>query len=260
MVQSVDEQFRRVFDSLLERVQTEIRTHSSQGLEQLDLAIEGFATREAELVALVEQARSEGYQSGLQAGRTEEAGQQQARTAETVAGAVADGIQSALSRALAAVRSLDEATALSQTLETLVAAIRAHSRHAGLFLLRNGRLRSWGAAEFSTSDGQPVTDLNPDEAGVIADAVRTGTPHLATSADRWPSFVDQSSAGVFAAVPLIMNGQVIAVLCADHGSSIEGTQLALTCELLARHAAQHLESLTARRLAQTGAPQSAAAS
>jgi hypothetical protein len=218
MAESVDELFRRVFDSLLERVQNEIRSHA------------------------------------------EAAAQAERRTAEAVLQAQTQASHDTLSRLVTSVRALDDATALSQTLETLVSAVRPEARRAGLFLWRNDRLRAWGTAEFEAADGQPATDLKPDEAGVIADAVRTATPHLATSPDRWPAFAGVPANGVFAAVPLIMNGQVIAVLCADHDSMTEGTHLALTCELLARHAAQHLESLTARRLAQTGASQGVAAS
>src|SRR4051812_17618328 len=164
MAQSVDEQFRRLFDSLLERIESEIRAHASEGAEQLRQTVEGLGAREAELV---ERTKNETFEA----------------------------TQLLLSRLVTAVRALDEASALSQTLETLVSAIRGEARHAGLFLWRNDQLRSWGSAAFTSSDGIPVIDLNPDNAGVIADAARTGSPRLATSSDRWPTFADPAPDG-----------------------------------------------------------------
>jgi hypothetical protein len=234
MPESIDEQLRRVFDSLLERVQTEIRGHASDGLDQLHHTMELLRSREA---TLVEKGRAEAFEAGLRQGKDD-----------------------VTTRLLAAIRSLDDATALSQTLEIMVSAVRRDARHAGIFLWRNDRLQAWGAAEFTSDTGQAVAELNPDDAGVIANAFRTGLPQLATSADRWPSFGRELPTGVFAAVPLIMSGHVIAVLCADHASASEGTHLAITCELLARHATQRLESLTAQRLAQMGSLLTTAAS
>src|SRR5689334_10402866 len=98
MAESVEEQFRRVFDALLERVQTEIRSH------------------------------------------TEAAAQAERRTEEAVVQAQTQAAHLTLSRLVTAVRALDEATALSQTLETLVSAVRPEARRAGLFLWRNDRL------------------------------------------------------------------------------------------------------------------------
>jgi hypothetical protein len=259
MAHSVDEQLQLLFDSLAERIQTEIRAHASQGRDQLVEALEDLKSREADLV---NRTRSEAFDKGLQQARAEaraEAAVEASRATAAAATARSEAVQTTLSRLVIAARALDETSALSDTLNALVDAVRRESSRAGVFLWRQDRLRAWGSSAFTTSDGQPLTELDADASGVIAEAARSGLPRLATSPDGWPAVGGQPE-GVFTAVPLVMNGEVIAVLCAQHSPAEEGTQLALTCELLARHAAQHLESLTARRLALAVAPQGVAAS
>ena len=61
------------------------------------------------------------------------------------------------------------------------------------------------------------------------------------------------------AVPLVMNAQVIGVLCGEQLSADDrGQWLATMYEILARHAARVLESRTALRLAQLGSHPAAA--
>jgi len=61
------------------------------------------------------------------------------------------------------------------------------------------------------------------------------------------------SASAFVAVPVTMNGQVIAVLCGEQSDGHEGSERLLAVfEVIARHAARVLETLTALRLAKLG--------
>ena len=160
-------------------------------------------------------------------------------------------------RLLRAVRSLDAATSLSQALDGAGRGCprggRPHGdlpvawRHAPR--LESRRLRRHAAARRPSRS--PLA-----EAGVTADVVGSGlSQRIAATADRRPAFAGAATAGVFVAVPLAMNSQVIGVLCGEQlSTSDEGQWLAMTYEILARHAARVLESRTALRLAQLGSP------
>ena len=67
-----------------------------------------------------------------------------------------------------------------------------------------------------------------------------------------PAFVNLSEDGRALAVPLVMTGQVFAVLYVDEGAGQSAARKSwpATIEVLARHAARALEAFTASRLAQ----------
>jgi len=163
-------------------------------------------------------------------------------------------------RVLHAVRALDAASSLSQTLDALFTAARAEARRVAVFVVRGDLLRSWNHAGFDVVPGGSSFDLPLADAGLIADVVRSSTSRRITAGNAArPAFAATSSARPLVAVPLSMHGQVIAVLCAEEDAG-SADALTPTFELLARHAARVLESLTALRLAQlvppagTGAP------
>ncbi|MEQ1729921.1 MAG: hypothetical protein ABL982_16265 [Vicinamibacterales bacterium] len=159
-----------------------------------------------------------------------------------------------------AVRALDTASSLSQTLDALFAAARAEARRVVVFLVRGDALRTWNHAGFDGLPSGSTIDLPLADAGLVADAIRAaGSSRLGADSAARPAFAATSSAGPLVAVPLSMNGQVIAVLCAeeDAGSS---DSLTSTFEVFARHAARVLESLTALRLAQLAPPPAAGSS
>ncbi len=164
-------------------------------------------------------------------------------------------------RVLHAVRALDTASSLSQTLDALFAAARAEARRVAVFLVRGDILRTWNHAGFDALPGDSTFELPLTDAGVIADAVRCAeSRRLPADGAARPAFAAASPARPLVAVPLAMNGQVIAVLCGEEDAG-SADSLTPTFELLARHAARVLESLTALRLAQlvppagTGLPQ-----
>lgn len=162
-------------------------------------------------------------------------------------------------RVLHAVRALDASSSLSQTLDALFAAARGESSRVVVFLVRGDVLRSWSHAGFDGAGVVATFDLPLADAGFIADAVRSASSRRlpADSAGR-PRFAS-SSTGPLVAVPLAMNGQVIAVLCAEEEPGTADS-LTPTFEVLARHAARVLESLTALRLAQLAPSAGAGAS
>ena len=163
-------------------------------------------------------------------------------------------------RVLQAVRALDAAASLSQTLDALFTAARAEARRVAVFVVRGDLLRTWNHAGFDAVAGGSSFDLPLADAGLIADVVRSSTSRRITAGNAArPAFAATSSARPLVAVPLSMHSQVIAVLCAEEDAG-SADALTPTFELLARHAARVLESLTALRLAQlvppagTGAP------
>ena len=237
-----------------------------------------FARRE---VDIREQARQGGYNEGVADARAEALAIQEAHETVAQASAVAaaqaadehaaqlarhasastDIVQQARAaqeRLLHAVQALDATSSLSQTLDVLTAAAQTEAGRVAMFLVRGDVLRAWGHSGFDAVDAAQA-DVPLDAAGIAADAVRTGASQRTVSASGRPAFAGASGSGAFVAVPLMMNGQVIAVLCGDDDACVdEGASLASTYEVLARHAARVLESLTALRLAQLGTPAGAA--
>ena len=162
-------------------------------------------------------------------------------------------------RVLHAVRALDAAASLSQTLDALFTAARAEARRVAVFLVRGDLLRTWNHVGFDAVPGGSSFDLPLADAGLIADVVRSAASRrIPAGSDARPAFAATSSATPLVAVPLSMNGQVIAVLCAEEDAG-SADALTPTFEVLARHAARVLESLTALRLAQLVPPAGAGA-
>jgi len=162
-------------------------------------------------------------------------------------------------RVLHDVRALDAASSLSQTLDALFAAARAEARRVAVFLVRGDLLRTWNHAGFDAVPGGSSFDLPLADAGLIADVVRSSASRrIAAGNAARPAFAATSPASSLVAVPLSMNGQVIAVLCAEEDAG-SADALTPTFEVLARHAARVLESLTALRFAQLVPPAGAGA-
>ena len=164
---------------------------------------------------------------------------------------------------LESLSSLDAATSLTHTLDALVAAARPQADRLALFLLRGDTLRAWSHFGFDAMhDFGAPTEFALAHAGLLADAVRSCTAQSIVGADgRRPTFAGAASqSGTLVAVPLMMNGQPIGVLCGEHVSAADsGRHLTAVYDVLARHAACVLESLTALRLANVSAHAAVAA-
>jgi len=185
---------------------------------------------------------------------------QDAESARAAAQAAEGRIERAsVERLLAAIRALDGTTSLSQTLDALASAARAEADRTAVFLVRGESLRAWNHAGFAAIPDAGTFEVAGADAGVALEAVRTARAQRVNGeAAGRPAFAGSDS-GAFVAVPLSMNGQVIAVLCGDQAAATDqGEWLAMHYEVLARHAARVLESLTALRLAQLGAHPAAA--
>jgi hypothetical protein len=162
-------------------------------------------------------------------------------------------------RLLRAIRLLDDATSLSQALEALGVAAKAEADRFAVFLPKGDALRAWSHAGFPALERASSSDVPLPEAGVAADTIHTGQARqVEPGGNGRPLFAGVDSAdavSVFVAVPVTMNGQVIAVLCGEQADGRAGSERLLAVfEVIARHAARVLETLTALRLAQLGSP------
>ena len=253
---SFDEALKRVLDSALQELTvlaSDERTRArEQGAEEGRAAglkdgrdegrTEGHRDgREEGRAEGLEEGRAEGLAEGLKdgreqgltlgraEGREEAARESQAALSAAVAAARAESVVSlaANTRLLDAIRSIDEARALGDVLETLAASSAAEAGRAGVLLVRNGRLAGWTFHGFDSSLGAPSSvDLAMGETHTLAG----GRDHLD--------------------VPLTIFGETVAVLYADPGDTRESLPRE-TIEILARHGARALEALTAIKAARS---------
>jgi len=238
---TLDEQLRRAFETLAERVRDEVAARGRTLVDELTAAAE--AAR-AEAVA--------GAAKDAQSAAEREAGErlsQRLAAAETTLRADAQRREAAAAtRLLAAIQAMDRGQSLSDILNALVDGTAAEAKRAAMFLRKDGRLQSWRLAGFGDT-GQGGIDLPMPESGMLGEAIRTGALVKDGVA---PAFAALPPDRPAAAIPLVMSGQVFAVLYVDQGDSHEigGESWTATLEVLSRHAARALEAVTALRLAQ----------
>jgi hypothetical protein len=218
--------------------------------EARDAAVQEASARaraDAEALAHVEIARLEG--------RLEEMNEASASLARDHAADVAANV-AARQRLVDAVRALDRASSLSDILNALVDGASLEAARVGLLLVRNGELRGWRFAGFGPAmEPARSVAVRAEDNGIIAEAVRTGVAVSsdATSALAAPAFAELPGDRERLAVPVIVSGDVAAVLYADQGSGepTDGRSSTLrwpaALEVCARHASRCLEAATAIR-------------
>jgi hypothetical protein len=243
-----DERLHRAFDALAERLQQDIA-------EQLSAARIGLAgsvradwdgavadaTREARIVA----EREVGERLATEIVRREHGAR-----AESLASRIA-----AADRLTEAVRALDAVQSLSEILDVLVTTSSVEAGRAAIFLPQGSTLKGWRLAGFEAVASGSSVELPFADGGMIAEAGETGRSiRLEAGAPRGtlvPSFVELRDQSRAVAFPLVMTGQVFAVLYADdEGREPDGQPWPASIEVLSRHAARALEAITATRLAQ----------
>jgi hypothetical protein len=163
-----------------------------------------------------------------------------------------------LERLLSAVEKLDVAASLREALDALAAGV-ADEAPRSIVMIVNGRvLRGWRASCPDAPAEFAKLELPLEFAGPLADPVFTGAVvpvqanALSESTRGALSFLqlDEEQAGL--AVPVTVDGRVVAVVYADDGARSDrevpgGWPEAI--QVLARHAASVLAALTARRAA-----------
>ena len=168
-----------------------------------------------------------------------------------------DGCQSELaaaSRLLDWVRALDDCRTLTAVLEVLLEAAAGEAPRVALLVAGGDRLRGFGFKGFEIADARQI-DIGMADAGVAGAAAQA----RARVAAAYPAAPGEVQPPVFAAwdgerlataTPVLVGGEVVAVLYADaprtDGLSATSRWPAIV-ELMVRHAGRCLESLMATR-------------
>lgn len=255
----LDDRLRNAIAAALDDAAGRIAATVSAHLEDLrDLDNSDTHDHEAALEEAVNAAR-------LSAQETLRASLEQARTeaSQRVEQAYEDGAASALTQErasqrgriegmLTAVRGLDQATALGDALDHLAQGLAAQAPRSAVFVVRH-QLTGWRLQGFGEHDAAPRRLMLPlAEAGVLAAAVERGRAVSTREMQgEGPGFAAVDAGQVGLAVPVMVGGTAIAVTYAE-GPASETDGVALgswpeVMEVLARHAARCLESLTAKR-------------
>ena len=149
-----------------------------------------------------------------------------------------------------AFRAIDEARSLSEILDALTASAGRQATRAALILVRGADLRTWR----STGPGATDVAQQIESAGIVRDAVRSRSTVSADAASDPPSAAPEFAAthpiDDRLAVPLLVGGEIVAVLYADRDAEDRRTppgSWRSSIELMTRHAARSLEVVTAFR-------------
>jgi hypothetical protein len=245
------EAFQREADERLARTVSEAQTAREAAERDTN---ERLARIRAEADARIADAEKRVADAQVRAADAETRGREAIRaelqTAEVTAG----------ERLVYAMAAIDRASSLSEILDSLASSAGREASRIALLLVAGDRLRRWRLIGFHTPDDrQQLSDVDTplSESGIIADAVRKLAPASSDSAvsRSVPSFVALPPGRELVALPLSMNGQVVAVLYADQGdvaavSPEVRVSWPATLEILTRHAARALEAMTAVRAAQ----------
>jgi hypothetical protein len=153
-------------------------------------------------------------------------------------------------RLLDAVRSLDRARSLSETLDTLANCAARETHRAAVLTVHGGRVHGWRFIGFGSLDQKPSVDLSLDDAGIIRNAVRA---NAVTSGRQAPAFAELPEGAPCVVLPLALAGEVVAVLYADEGPSQSESPIpnAAALEILTRYATRGIEALTAFKVARS---------
>jgi hypothetical protein len=161
-----------------------------------------------------------------------------------------------LERLLEAFRRIDDATSLTSILHALKQAVEAEASHVAILVVDNDVLRPFVTSGFST--GQIPESIAIGSSGVLAATVALKQtsyvkPLIARDLTT-PSFMQVPVGHTGLVVPVIVGGDVVAVLYADDSGRdeepVDSPVWAEEIDLLVRHAAIRLENLTSVRTAE----------
>ena len=166
----------------------------------------------------------------------------------------------ATERLVDAIEAIGRGRSLTEILDTLVTSAARETARAAIIVMRDDRFRGWRFLGFGPAfDTAHRIEFGSTEAGLIGEAMRTGVvvaSHQPPAVS--PVFAELPSAGECVAIPLVMGGEVAAVLYADEGhlggpGRQEGPAWTSTLNILARYAGRCLETITVFRAASVAA-------
>lgn len=170
----------------------------------------------------------------------------------------------AMERLLRAIVHLDAAASLRAALDALAEGTAAEAPRSAVFVVRSEDLRLWRASGVAAGADAPPVSCRLAEAGPLREAAATCQPLSIEAGALAPAAVpalaalqlDGHHAGLLA--PVVVDGRTVALVYADDGE-VEEREVPASwpeaVQILARHTARCLESITARRaVAGHGAP------
>jgi hypothetical protein len=170
---------------------------------------------------------------------------------------------SRMARLLRALRSLDGARGISSVLDGLVQCAGQEVDRAAMLVVKGERLIGWRLEGFA-ADSPPAKsiDLIVDEAGLAGVVLQTGvaTSRLFHADDGpvSPMFAGNTTGRDTMALPVVVGGEVVAVLYAD-APCVDGVaadpQWPATLEVLVRHGSRVLEAITLLQAAGLALPE-----
>jgi hypothetical protein len=150
-------------------------------------------------------------------------------------------------------RSLDDASSLTDVFDRLVAAAALHVERVALLIVKGDRLRAWQLLGFANRmPGAEPVDLPLSDSGIAGDAVRARQETVAVvgEGDRLPSFATGDDAREAIAIPVTVAGTVVAVLYADASQGDVATaRWQVKVDLLSRYASRVLETIAIQQAA-----------
>jgi hypothetical protein len=149
-----------------------------------------------------------------------------------------------------ALATIDDANSLSDVLALTAAAAALEAPRAALFIINGPQLEEWHVPSVPAISAGIVRTREP-EAGVLGEAVRSGSVAQAGHDVAAPAFAGLGAGRAALAVPLLLGDEPVGVLYGDEGAgdaAPAGWRDAI--EILGRHASARLAYLTAVRTAQ----------
>jgi len=155
------------------------------------------------------------------------------------------------------IRRLDRVSRLTDALDALGELAGREASRAAVLTVQDDRVRGWWFTAFEPAlEPAHQVDMKIGEAGLVGHAVVTGATHSwvsdpdTASGDGAPAFTVLPIGARALAVPVLVGGQVMAVLYGDDAAREPAAAWRASLEILASHAGHCLESLTAVRAAQ----------
>ena len=165
----------------------------------------------------------------------------------------------AVERLLRAFEGLDQATSLRGALDVLAQAVAAEAPRSLVFVVRGTALRGWRASGISGAQVDVASlSLGIEASGPLGVAVSTGEPAgvhahaISRDTEGAIAFLDLPEDRAGLAVPVVVDGKAVALVYVDDGGANDPEVPASwpeAVQVIARHTARCLESLTARRAA-----------
>lgn len=248
--------------STLERAVTDARQDAERGFKARLEALRNELTREMEQRLSTERQQLQAATiAATQAAAEAVSAAKGANAANATAAASPEsGIREAridtLERLLGAVRRIDEATTLTAILDTLAKGASEETSRVAIMLVDGDMLKPWSTHGFGP--GNPPAEIPIGTSGILTATVALKQtsfvkPMIARDLTT-PAFMQVPVGHTGLVVPLIVGGDVVAVLYADDiGRKEEQVDSPIWTEeidLLVRHAALRLENLTSIRTAE----------